>query len=81
MKKLSFSGWKTYASSIATVVVVGFLWYQGADINSLIAVAVAGLGGGLASLRHAVANGEKKQIRPEDLIDLIEKASKKPDAS
>lgn len=68
------NGWKTYASSIATIVVVAILWKQGADVDTLVTVGIMGFSGGLAGLRHGLSKDSKK-LDPADVVDLIEKAA------
>lgn len=69
------NGWKTYASSIATVIVVVLLWKQGASVDTMVAVGIMGISGGFAGIRHALTT-DAKTIDPATMLDMVEKLAK-----
>lgn len=62
-------GYKTYATAAVTALTCAVLYYLGTPVDGIVAVGIAGIMGGIASLRDAVA----KQDKGKDIAGVLGK--------
>lgn len=62
-------GKKTYISVGLTLLTCVGMYFLGFDKNEIILIGMAGMGGGLTSLRHAVAKASQDATKPKEATD------------